>query len=133
MPIIMEVFHPDRLVIGVGRGEVTMVEYGKFLGDIIQGGMLHYRKIIDVTGVTSSNVGKDELLAFDERFKGYSRERRGPLAIVADPYRHEVADAFQALTSKDRPVEVFRSVRDARKWLLTMAVGGTSPGPAAKP
>jgi len=126
MPIIMEVFHPDRLVIGVGRGDVTAVEYAKLLADIIQGGMLHYRKIIDVTGVSSSNVGAAELLAFDERFKEYSRERRGPLAIVADPYRHEIADAFKATTSQERPVEVFRSVREARKWLLSMSVGGTA-------
>lgn len=132
MPIISEVFHPDRLVIGVGRGDVTMVEYGQFLTDIIQGGMLHYRKIIDVTGVTSSAIGKEELLAFDARFKGYSRERRGPLAIVADPYRHDIADAFKATTSRDRPVEIFRSIRDARKWLLSMPVGGAAADAADK-
>lgn len=129
MPIIMEVFHPDRLVIGVGRGDITMAEYGKFLGDIIQGGMVHYRKIIDVTACTSSTIGREELLAFDRNFRSYSTERRGPLAIVADPYRGEIAEAFRAITSKDRPVEVFRSIRDARKWLASQPVGGTEASP----
>jgi hypothetical protein len=127
MPIIMEVFHPDRLVVGIGRGDVTAQEYAKFLGDIIQGGILHYRKIIDVTAASSSTIGKEQLLAFDANFRSYSKERRGPLAIVADPYRHEIADAFKATTSVDRPVEIFRSIHEARKWLASHPVGGSDP------
>ena len=132
MPIQMEVFHPDRLLIGVARGDVTAAEYARFLAEIIQGGLLHYRKIIDATGAESSSIGTDELLAFDARFKGYSRERRGPLAIVADPYRGDMAEAFKATTSVDRPVEVFRSIREARKWLLSLPVGAAGD-PANKP
>lgn len=123
MPVIIEVFHPDRLLVGVARGNITAAEYAKFLADVIQGGLLHYRKIIDVTGADSSTIGTEELLAFDERFKQYSRDRRGPLAIVADPQRGEMAAAFKATTSADRPVEVFRSIREARQWLLSLPVG----------
>ena len=42
---------------------------------------------------------------------------RGPLAIVADSQRGELAQTFKALSSDDRPVEVFRGIHDARKWL----------------
>lgn len=123
MPIQMEIFHPDRLVLGVGRGDITAAEYAKFLADIVQSGVVHYRKIIDVTAASSSTVGQEELLAFDARFKAYSTERRGPIAIVADPQRNgSIAQAFKAITSVDRPVEVFRSIHDARKWLAKHAV-----------
>lgn len=132
MPIIMEVFHPDRLLIGVGRGDITAAEYAKFLADIIQGGLLHYRKIIDATGAESSSIGTEQLLAFDARFREYSRERRGPLAIVADPERGGIAAAFKATTSEDRPVEVFRSLREARQWLISLPVGAAGD-PANRP
>lgn len=117
MPIQMEIFHPDRLVLGVGRGDITAAEYAKFLADIIQAGVIHYRKIIDVTSASSSTLGAEELLAFDARLKQYGEERRGPLAIVSDPHRNSIAQVFKAMTSPGRPVEVFRSIHDARKWL----------------
>jgi hypothetical protein len=118
----MEIFHPDRLVLGIGRGDVTAAEYARFLADIIQAGVLHYRKIIDVTSASSSTLRAEELLAFDARFKEYSEERRGPLAIVADPQRNAIAHVFKALTSPSRPVEVFRSIHEARKWLAQQPI-----------
>lgn len=132
MPIIMEVFHPDRLLVGVARGDITAAEYAKFLADVIQGGLLHYRKIIDVTAAESSSIGTEQLLAFDARFREYSRERRGPLAIVADPERGDIAAAFKATTAEERPVEVFRSLREARQWLLSLPVGAAGD-PANRP
>ena len=47
---------------------------------------------------------------------------RGPLALVADPNRGELAQTFKALTADDRPVEVFRSIHEARKWLAQFPV-----------
>jgi len=31
VPIQVEIFHFDRLVVGIGRGVVTLPEYGKFI------------------------------------------------------------------------------------------------------
>lgn len=122
MPIQMEVFHPDRLVLGVGRGDVTMVEYGKFLADIIQAGLIHYRKIIDVTQASSTTMNTDAFLAFDASLRASGNDRRGPLAIVAGRDRGGVAQAFREMTSQGRPVEVFQSIHDARRWLATQPV-----------
>ncbi|MBL0900463.1 MAG: hypothetical protein IBJ17_17420 [Reyranella sp.] len=44
--------------------------------------------------------------------------QRGPLAIVADHERGELARLFTSMTSDERPVKVFRSIHAARKWLL---------------
>ena len=124
MPIHLEISHPNRLVVGVARGPVTLPEYGKFISDMVDAGVIRYRKIIDVTSAESSTVGIEELRSFEDGLRGSSKVKRGPLAIVADPRRGELAQAFKAMTSADRPVEVFRSIHDARAWLQKFPIEG---------
>lgn len=135
MPIQVEIFHFDRLVVGIGRGVVTLPEYGKFITDLIQQNLMHYRKIIDVTSVDSSPINKEVLLAFDARLKEYNKTPRGPLAVVARRDRNEIALAFKAITSRDRPIEIFRGIHDARAWLARQPVADviTAPIEDAKP
>ena len=123
VPIQIDVFHFDRLVVAIGSGEVTMPEYGKFVGDLVQQGLMHYRKIIDVTRADSSAIDAQVLLAFDARLREYSKTRRGPLAIVTTRDRGEGAHEFKMLTSAERPIEVFRSIHDARAWVMRYPVG----------
>lgn len=127
MPLHLEVFHPDRIAVGVVRGEITLEEYQKFLMEVVAAGLLHYRKLIDVTAAASSTVGRDELLAVEARLAAAAQaanQSRGPLAIVTDRARRsELALVFQEMSSKDRPVGVFRTVREARQWLLAQPVG----------
>lgn len=118
MPIQLEIFHPDRILIGIGRGHVTLQEYGEFVAEVVKANVMHYRKIIDATGAESATIDKDVLLAFDEQFRNFSKgRRRGPLALVVDRKRGDLARTFKVLASPDRPVEVFGSIHDARKWL----------------
>ncbi len=118
MPIQLEVFHPDRILVGIGRGHVTLQEYGEFVAEVVKANIMHYRKIIDATGADSAVIDKDVLLAFDEQMRNFSKGRkRGPLALVVDRKRGDLARTFKALASPDRPVEVFGSIHDARKWL----------------
>ena len=49
MPIHLEIYHPDRIVIGVARGEITLEEFGGFVRELAQSGAMHYRKIFDVS------------------------------------------------------------------------------------
>ena len=118
MPIQLEVFHPDRILVGIGRGNITLKEYGEFVAEVVKANLMHYRKIIDATGADSATIDKDVLLAFDEQMRSFSKGRpRGPLALVVDRKRGDLARVFKALASSDRPVEVFGSIHDARKWL----------------
>jgi hypothetical protein len=129
VPIHIEIFHFDRLVVGVARGTVTLQEYGTFIGDLVKAGVIHYRKIIDTTSAESATIDKDVLLAFDARLREYTKSRRGPLAIVADRNRGEIAHVFKALTSDERPIEIFRSIHDARAWVGKFPVGeAIAPG-----
>jgi hypothetical protein len=121
MPLRLEVFHPDRILVGVATGEVTLPEFRDFLVEVVKSGILHYRKIIDATRATSAVIGKDELLAMDAMFRsatGGAERARGPIAVVVDPERGELARAFKELALKDRPVEIFRSIYEARRWVM---------------
>lgn len=123
MPIQLEIYHPDRILVGVARGDITLREYGEFVAQVVKANVVHYRKIIDVTGAESATIDKDVLLAFDEQFRSFSKGRaRGPLALVVDRKRGDLARTFKALASPDRPVEVFGSIHDARRWLRTQPI-----------
>jgi len=123
MPIQLEIFHPDRILIGVGRGNITLQEYGEFVAEVVKANVMHYRKIIDATGAESAVIDKDVLLAFDEQIRSFSKGRaRGPLALVVDRKRGDLARTFKALASPDRPIEVFDSIHDARTWLRSQPI-----------
>jgi hypothetical protein len=84
---------------------------------------MHYRKIVDVTAARSATISAEELVAADERLRQLNPNRqRGPLAIVVDRDRGELAESFKVLVADDRPVEVFQSLREARAWLARFPV-----------
>jgi hypothetical protein len=121
MPIQLEIFHPDRILLIVARGNVTLEEYGELIGEVVKAGVAHYRKILDATSADSEEVTKDVLLKADELTRNLKGRTRGPLALVVDRQRGDLARSFKEL-STDRPVEVFGSIHDARAWLRSLPI-----------
>jgi hypothetical protein len=118
MPFKLDIFPPDRMVVAVARGDITLEDLALLVKELIDTGTLPYRKIIDITSATST-IGREELEGIAERLLSAPVLRpRGPLAIVADGNRGELGRLFMSLTSEERPVQVFRSIHDARRWLL---------------
>jgi hypothetical protein len=118
MPFKLDIFPPDRMVVAVARGDITLEDLAQLVKELIETGTLPYRKIIDITSATST-IGREQLEGIAERLRSAPVLRpRGPLAIVADGTRGEFARLFMSLTSEERPVQVFRSIHDARRWLL---------------
>lgn len=118
MPFKLDIFPPDRMVVAVARGDITLEDLALLVKELIDTGTLPYRKIIDITSATSA-IGREELEGIAERLRSAPVQRpRGPLAIVADGNRGELGRLFMSLTSEERPVQVFRSIHDARRWLL---------------
>lgn len=118
MPFKLDIFPPDRMVVAVARGDITLQDLALLVKELIDTGTLPYRKIIDITSATSA-IGREELEGIAERLRSAPVQRpRGPLAIVADGNRGELGRLFMSLTSEERPVQVFRSIHDARRWLL---------------
>jgi hypothetical protein len=118
MPFKIDIFPPDRMVVAVARGEISLTDLMMLVKELVDSGTLPYRKIIDITSATSA-IGEAELESIAERLRSVPLLRpRGPLAIVADGDRGELGRLFMSLTSDERPVQVFRSIHEARKWLL---------------
>jgi hypothetical protein len=124
MPIHIDFFHPNRLAIIVARGEVTMTDVGEAARTMLESNALHYRKLVDVS--SPSTPMKDESL---EKLAAFMRNApnaatRGPLAIiVGDDDKAGRAEQFASLTATERPIKVFKSLHEARRWLEEQPLG----------
>jgi hypothetical protein len=63
MPIKLTFDHPNRLILGVASGVLTLPEVAGFAGEIVRDRLLHYCKLIDVANSTPGFT-KAELAAF---------------------------------------------------------------------
>ena len=117
MPIHLDFSHHNRIVVAVIRGRVSQEDIADAVKQFMATGAWHYRKIIDVTSGNSPVDEKGlEMLAALARNNAQDRTR-GPLAFVIDPERGEIVEKFINLTAGERPVRMFRSLHDARRWL----------------
>lgn len=117
MPIRVTIDHFNRVVIGVGDGVLTIPDLVAYGLEVLQAKVVHYGKIIDVAG-SEPAFTRAELLAFAQVLREtQAGSPRGPLALVVDPKRGELAKLFTGLDMEGRPGEIFRSIHDARRWL----------------
>ena len=118
MPLSWTISHPTRLVIAVARDTVGLKDIEGYLDAIMVASVIGYRKIFDMTNA-SFRLDNDEVMALGARIRAYaSIGPLGPLAIVATmPESHDRARLYAALAAADRPLEIFRELHLARKWL----------------
>ncbi len=118
MPVTWTISHPARLVIAVARDKVSLADMQEYLDAVVIADAMTYRKIFDL-----SNGGFDltdqEMMALGARIRAYATTGgMGPLAIVAaSPQAYERARFYTALAGADRPLQIFRELHLARKWL----------------
>jgi hypothetical protein len=119
MPLRLTVYPPDRLVIGVATDTITVADLVDFMRQLTEGELHRFRKIIDITGARP-DMSPEELATFSEDLRAALKDTpRGAMAIVAHDKTNELARLFSSVTGDERPVDVFRSIHDARKWLNT--------------
>jgi hypothetical protein len=117
MPIRVTIDHFNRIVIGVGDGVLTIPDLVAYGLEVLQAKVVHYGKIIDLAG-SEPNFTRAELSAFAQVLRETRADApRGPLALVADPKRGDLAKIFVGLEMGGRRARVFRSIHDARRWL----------------
>ena len=117
MPIHLDISDLDRLVIAVVLGEVTPDDIAELAREFLTTGRQHYGKIIDTTAGTSP-IDENRMVAIAAFMRADPKAgSRGPLAFVVDPKRGEQAQKFAELTGEERPVKIFTSLREARKWV----------------
>jgi len=130
MPITQTIDPLARLILGIGSGDLTLVDMATFSRDVVQAGLIHYSKLIDLTHCTATFT-PEELAAFVTVLREIpTAAPRGPLAFVVQPDRDRLARAFAGLDIDGRPARVFNSIHDARKWLRDQAapIAARQPG-----
>ncbi len=117
MPIRHTFYHPDRLVIAVAAGAVSLVVMVTFARAVADAGVVHYRKIVDVAEATPIFT-EAELMALAQYMRDYPVPgKRGALAFVTSAGNAQFAKLFSSFEMPGRPSQVFRSIHDARKWI----------------
>lgn len=126
MPIYMDILPLDRLVVIVARGIVTADEIVENTKKLVAANVPGYAKIIDVTG-SASTLNKEQVEGIAVMLRGGSDAgSRGSVAFVVDPARRGFADAFADVTRGERPIQLFRSLHEARKWLRNNSPRGAN-------
>jgi hypothetical protein len=119
MPIQLQVSPLHRLIVLVARGHLTPDDVKEAAEKVTQTGVRHYGKIIDISDATAE-LSVEQVQRIAASLRGSSDGAsvlRGPLAFVVDPNRRGFGHDFAEATEEDRPIKLFRSLHDARKWL----------------
>jgi len=116
MPISLDIAPLHRTVVIAAIGHVTPEEISRNTQQLIAANVPHYGKIIDVS-LATSDLSKDQVDRIAAMLRGDPGSGRGPVAFVINPDRVGFAHAFADATKGDRPVKLFRTLREARRWL----------------
>jgi len=118
MPMSWCISHPIRLVIAVAKGEFDPQDMVEFVLRVDAANARPYRKMIDVTGVTT-RFSADRIRRFAQVIRQREEESEvGPIGVVAgSPDAHRQAILFAKQAQHHRPIKVFHEQHDARKWL----------------
>ena len=117
MPIHVRISHHDRLVIAVAHGTNTAEDFQGAVQEFLKEGALHYRKLIDVAAA-NSDADMTRLKALFALMRSLpDAAQRGPLAFVVDSRRGDTVRELATTEEGERPIRVFTSLHEARKWL----------------
>jgi len=129
MAIHMDISPINRLVVVVVRGHVTDDEISESIRSFLAANVSGYGKIVDVTGA-ASELTNDQVERIAALLRaGPDGPSRGAVAFVVAPERSGFAEAFADVTRGERPIELFKSLHAARRWLNDM---GNAARPAAR-
>jgi len=118
MPVHWTISHPARLVIAVAKDEVKVEDIEKYFAGVTAEDAMSYRKIFEI-GTTTMALGDDLLKGLGQRVMLYARHGQiGPVAIVAgSDASYAQAQVFAASARAGRPLQIFREMHAARRWL----------------
>ena len=118
MPLYWTIDSKERLFTGFGEGEVTFADAVSLLEALAGAKALSYRKLFDGRAIQSAMTA-DEVLTVCAQIRAYHEE--GPVGAIALVGTSEQTVKFArllgALAAADRPIKVFRGLRQARTWL----------------
>ena len=118
MPVHWTISHPARLVIAVAKDEVSVADIERYFAAITADDAMGYAKIFEITHSPLA-LSDDSLKSLGQRVMFYARHGQvGPLAIVAaSDESFAQAEIFAAAARVERPLQIFRELHAARRWL----------------
>lgn len=116
MPIYMEISRLYRVVTIVARGKIAPDEIMGTAQKLFEAQVPAFAKIVDLLDATAE-VNLEQIGRIATLLRGGGDLKRGPVAFMVDPKRGEFARAFAATETGERPVHLFKSLREARAWL----------------
>jgi hypothetical protein len=123
MPVHWTVSHPQRLVVAVTKGDVTVADIEQYFAGVTAQGGMSYGKIFEITH-TPHALSEENVKALGQRVVFYAQHGQlGPVAIVAaSDESYAQAQVFANAASVSRPLQIFRELHAARQWLDAQAV-----------
>ena len=118
MPVHWTISHPARLVIAVAKDEVKVEDIEQYFTGVTTEGAMAYRKIFEI-GATPMAMTEEGLKSLGQRVMLYAQHGQvGPVALVAgSDESFAQAQAFAAAAKAGRPLQIFREMHAARRWL----------------
>ena len=117
MPVRLTVERLDRMVMGVASADMPASEFERFVREIDDANLMHYRKIVQIADLRARLTAEELMALVTLLHLDREPKRCGALAFVVDPQRADQAGLIAAVDSRDPPVKVFGSIHDARKWV----------------
>ncbi len=119
----MDISPLHRLVVIVARGHITAEEIAAIKQRIADANVRAYGKIIDVSQARSE-LTREQVQQVADLLRGAPEEAsRGPVAFVIDPERIDFPHIFADVTQSERPIQLFKSLHEARAWIERVRQG----------
>jgi hypothetical protein len=128
MPIYMEISPLHRLVTIVARGTVSGEEVRGTAQKLADARVRRFAKIVEVASGTFSFEPAD-ILALAQTLRA-DADGRGPIAFVVRDMNQPFPRMFATQTAHEGPVDLFKSLHEARAWVAKIQ-SAPKPAPAA--
>jgi hypothetical protein len=118
MPVHWTISHANRLVVAVTKDEVDARDIEQYFAGVTAEDAMSYRKIFEITH-TPMALNADNLKTLGQRVVYYAQNGQiGPVAIVAaSDESFAQAQIFAGAANVRRPLQIFRELHAARRWL----------------
>jgi hypothetical protein len=126
MPVYMEISRLHRTVTIVARGTIGPDEVRGIAQQLVEANVRPFAKIVEVAGATTEWT-PEQVARVAQLLRGASSEKRGPVAFIIDPDRTAFPTAFAELTRGEGPIDMFKSLSDARDWVRRIEREGERP------
>jgi hypothetical protein len=123
MSLHMDISPLHRLVVLVARGHIAAEEIAATTRQLVEANVPAYAKIIDVSQ-GRSELTREQVQRVADLLRGQPDEAsRGPVAFVIDPERIDFPHVFADVTQSERPIQLFKSLHEARAWIERVRQG----------